>query len=93
MPIETLSVYTHIRMYQAQSWLGEPDNGTAAYTLEKNLGYSAVYNNAYGMVDLSTVLVCPVDLMTYWDARAKITLSWWRSSSPYVPPLDAVRIC
>ncbi len=93
MQIETVSIYTRIRMYQAQRWLGTPDSGTAAYNIEDKLGYSAAYHNAYGMLEISTVLVCPASLMTYWEARAKIVLSQWRGGGRYVEPTDVVHIC
>jgi hypothetical protein len=93
MPIETMSIHTRIRIYEAQAWFGLPDTGTAAYRPDADLGYSAVYNNAYGMIDLSTVIPCPANLLTYWDARTRITLSSWRGTGRYVPPRDAVRMC
>lgn len=93
MPVELLSIHTRIRMYQAQTWLGQPDTGFADYTPGDDLGYSAAYNNAYGMVELSTVMPCPANLLNFWNARAKITLSKWRGSGQYVPPQDIIRWC
>lgn len=91
--IETLTIYTDIRMYRLQAWFGLPDNGTSAFRNDENLGYAATYNVDYGMVDISTVMTCPAQLLSYWEARARITLSIGRSSSPFVPPNDATRMC
>ncbi len=93
MPIETVSIHTRIRIYQAEAWFGPPDTGTTAYRPDQDLGYSAVYNNIYGMVDLSTVMPCPANLLTYWDARTRITLSSWRGLGTYIAPHDAVKMC
>jgi hypothetical protein len=93
MLIETVSIHTRIRFYEAQMSFGLPDTGTAAYRPDADLGYSAVYNNSYGMVDLSTVLPCPANLLTFWDARTRITLSSWRGTGRYVPPPEAVKMC
>jgi hypothetical protein len=93
MPIETVSIHTRIRIYEAESWFGLADTGTAAYRPDEDLGYSATYNNPYGMVDLSTVMPCPANLLTYWDARTRITLSSWRGMGNHVQPRDAVKMC
>lgn len=93
MPIETVSIHTRIRIYEAEAWLGRADTGTAAYRPDEDLGYSAAYNNSYGMIDLSTVMPCPANLLTYWNARTRITLSSWRGLSSYVPPTAAVKMC
>lgn len=93
MHIETISIHTRIRIYEAEVLLGLPDTGNAAYRPEDDLGYSVVYNNSYGMIDLSTTLPCPANLLTYWDARARITLSSWRGGGHYVPPHDVVKMC
>ena len=91
--IETVSVYTHARIYLVQQWFGRPDNGTAAFRPDESLGYAAAYNARNGIIDISTVLACPAHLLAYWDARAKITLSIGRSNGTFVPPADAVRMC
>lgn len=93
MPIELVSVYTHFRIHEVQTWFGQPITGAAVQNVESNLNYSAGYFNAYGMMDLSTVVSCPANLMTFWDATAKITLSRWRGGGDYLPPAEAMRLC
>ncbi len=91
--IETVSIYTRIQMYGLQTWLGPPDTGMAAFRPEGDVGYSAVYNTAHGVTGLWAALPCPVDLRTYWEAQARITMSVGRGSSDYVPPVQMTRMC
>ncbi len=93
MPIEMVSVHTTLRIHDVQGFFGAPTTGAAVYNLESDLTYSAAYFNAYGMVDVSTVVECPANLLSFWHAPAKITLSKWRGGGDYVPPAQAMRLC
>ena len=91
--IETLSLYTSIRMYNAQTWLGEPDSGTVSYHDDDTIGYAAAYHRVSSMIGISTQIPCPATLLSYWDARVKIMISIGRGSSQYVPPRDVINLC
>jgi hypothetical protein len=57
------------------------------------LGYSAGYHDPGTTVSLSVTMFCPVDLLTYWDARTRITVSIGWGSSTYVSPYEMVKMC
>jgi hypothetical protein len=91
--IQTISIYTEIRMFSLQDWLGTPDSGSANIRPDGGLGYSAAYPVRGGTVSLSTTMPCPTSLMTYWDAWTRLSLSIGRGSSSYVSPLEMVNLC
>jgi hypothetical protein len=91
--IETISIYTEIRMFSLQDWYGVPETGTANVRPDGDVGYSAAYRRQGGTISLSTVMPCPVNWMSYWNARTKLTISIGRGSSDYVPSFEMVKIC
>jgi hypothetical protein len=91
--VETISIYTRIRMAHLQSWFGTPDSGTASVRPDGQLGYSAAYHRPGSTTSLSTFMPCPVNLMSYWNAHTRIAISIGHGTSDYVSPPDMVRIC
>jgi len=91
--VETIAIYTRIRMPSLQKQFGAPDSGTAVIRLDGSLGYSAAYPVRGGTLSLSTVLSCPASLLSYWNAGTKVTLSIGYGTSQYVPPAEMVKIC
>lgn len=73
--IETISLYTHIRIHNAQAWYGDPDAGAANVRRDDLIGYIAVYYSQSSMLHLSAALPCPMNLLGFWEARTKITMS------------------
>lgn len=91
--VETISLHTWVRMYKAQAWYGEPDSGTANYYPEEDIRYTAAYHQPTGMVQLATVMNCPVNWLTYWDSHTRIQFSIGHGISTFVPPETMVNFC
>lgn len=91
--IETIAVQTNIRMYSLQAWYGRPNTGTAGFRFDKTMGYSAGYHFLGTTIILSSTMLCPVSLLTYWNARTVITVSIGWGTSTFVPPTDMVKMC
>jgi hypothetical protein len=91
--IQTIAITSLVPMDNLLKLYGAPDSGTTAFHPEMDLGYAAVFNISSSTLMLSTVLPCPVNLMTYWQANAKITLSSQRGGSGYVSPGQMARRC
>lgn len=91
--IETVTVYTHIRMYILQTQLGGGATGTAGLRPDGNLGYSVGYNISGGMINLTAEMPCPVDLLIYWNAKIRLTMSIGRANSPFVNMSDMMQVC
>jgi hypothetical protein len=91
--LETITIYTHIRVYTLHNWLGEANSGTATVRPDGMISYSIAYNTANGMVNLATELSCPVDLLTYWNAQTRLTISVGRGTSAYVSLADMMKLC
>ena len=91
--IETITVYTHIRMYSLQYWLGETDNGDASLRPNGDLGYRVSYKITGGMINLITQMPCPANLFTYWNSHARITVSIGRGVNQYVNLMDMMKVC
>jgi hypothetical protein len=83
--IETISFYTHVRIYNAQTWYGDPDAGSVTVSVDDLISYMAAYFGQASMLHVSAALSCPLNLMTYWEARAKITMSIGYISRHQVP--------
>lgn len=91
--VQTITVYTRLRMFLLQDMFGTPNSGTAAIRLDGSLGYSAAYPVRGGTLSLSTVIPCPANLISYWNAATKVTLSIGYGTSQYVTPAEMVKIC
>jgi hypothetical protein len=91
--IETITIYTHLRMYSLHQWLGEADSGSATIRPDGNLSYAITYAIRGGMMNLTGEMPCPVNPLTYWNARTRLTMSIGRSSSSYVPLNDMLNGC
>lgn len=92
--IQTIAIYTDLRMALLQNRYGPPDSGLATIRLDGNsIGYSAAYHVRGSTISLSTILPCPVNLMSYWNAVTKITVSMGQGTSQYVPPVEMVKMC
>lgn len=92
-PVQTISIYTKVRMFDFLRWFGAPDSGAARFEADGRLEYAAAYLLRDGTVSLSTVMACPVNLATYWNARTHLMLSIDRGTSPYIPMLQMVSMC
>lgn len=91
--VETISIYTSLRLDSLRTWFGQPDSGTASFRLDADLGYSAAYHDAGTTLSFSTILPCPINWMSYWNAHTKITMSMGSGTSQYVTPTEIVKIC
>jgi hypothetical protein len=91
--IQTISIQTYLRMYSLQNWYGMPNSGTTNLRADMKLGYSAGYHNPGTTISLSSMMPCPVSLLSYWNARTLITVSIGWGTSTYTPPFDMVRMC
>lgn len=91
--VETITVYTHFRIFLLQDWLGETHSGQINIRPDQNLGYSISHAISRGMMNLSTEMACPVDMLTYWNASARVTISIGRIETAYLPPTDITKVC
>lgn len=91
--IQTITIYTKIRMFDLQDWYGSPNFGMASVQSDNNLIYSAAYNVNNGMIGVSTLMPCPVNLMSYWNAPARIVFSIGHGSSDFILPPEMVKLC
>lgn len=91
--VETISIYTEMRIYSVNKWLGETELGAANLRPDSKIGYSVIYDIEGGMLNLSAELPCPSSLMAYWNAKTRITISIGRQKSLFVSPLDLASIC
>lgn len=91
--IETISIYTKVRMDSLHTWYGPPDTGAANFQIDGGLAYTIAYHIPGGTVSLWTGMPCPVTLMSYWNAPTRITVSIGRSSSEYIEPAQMAKIC
>jgi hypothetical protein len=92
-PIQTISIYTEMRIFMLQNWFGIPSSGTASFRPDGEMGYSAAYPVRGGTISLSTTLSCPLNLMSYWNAPTKLSISIGRGTSAYVSPLEMLQMC
>ena len=76
-PIETITIYTHIRIYSIQAVLGETDSGAVSFRPGGNLAYTVTYDIQGGVTNLYAEFACPLHMMHYWDARTRITMDDW----------------
>jgi len=91
--IDTVTIYTHMRLYSLQTFYGETENGSASFRPGGNLAYSVIYDNPTGMMNLYTELTCPTRILNFWDARTRMTMSRGRVNSEFVTPLSLPEIC
>ena len=91
--IETISFYTHARIFDAQTWYGDPNASSVTMRADNLLGYAAAYYGQASMLHVSTSLPCPLNLMAYWEARAKITMTIGYITSQPVPLAALMDTC
>ncbi len=91
--IQTVAIYTRLRMFSLQQWLGNPNTGTASIRLDGSLGYSAAYQVQGRTVVLTTILSCPIELMNFWNAPTQVSMSIGRGTTTYTPPVEMVKLC
>jgi hypothetical protein len=91
--VETVSVYTHVRMYSFQERLGKTEKGNVNNRADGTLGYTAIYDIPGSMISVVAEMRCPVTIVSYWNARARMMVSVGRSDSPYVDPSEMVQMC
>lgn len=92
--LETVTVYTRIRIYSLYTFLGETQMGTALIRPDGQLGYSVIYDMPRGnILILSSEMSCPVNMQTYWHARTRLLLSVGYGSHEFVSVADVVNLC
>ena len=91
--IETISFYTSIRIYNVQTWYGDPDASAATVSVGDLMNYMAAYYGRSSMMYLSTVMACPTSLLSYWEARAKFTMSVGYLGDKHVPFASLMDTC
>lgn len=91
--VETISVYTQLRLFDLQSWYGQPDSGIASLRPDQTVGYSVAYQHPGGAISLSAVIACPASPHDFWNAPARIGLSTLHDTGKYIPFLDLRRLC
>lgn len=91
--IETVTFYTHIPIYTFQEWFGETSIGNVNRLVDDKLGYTVYYDAPGGIINLTAEMVCPATIVSYWNAKTRITISIGSSTNPYTLPADAIRLC
>ena len=91
--VETVTVYTTMRHYSLQKLLGESDGSSATLRPDGKLGYSVLYDIPRGILNLYVETDCPFNLMRYWNARARMTLSIGRNHTGSVDPTRLASAC
>lgn len=93
MIIETVTIYTRVRMYTFQQWFGETTIGNVNNRLDGTLGYIVYYDARGGIISLTTELICPVSIISYWNATTRLTVSIGNSGDAYIRPSEMIRLC
>ncbi len=91
--IETVNIYTTMRIYSLQAFYGEAETGSASFRPNGVLGYSVIYDNPYGLTNLYVELPCPIRILDFWEARTRLTLSIGRTNTPFVNLADLETLC
>jgi len=93
--IETLTIHTYIRIARARRWYGAPDSGQLSERPNQQLAYVSGYHfgNPPGMIQLSALLTCPTNWLSYWNARTRIEMTVYLSSQATVSPTNVVDSC
>jgi len=91
--IQTMTIYTRIPIYAFQEWFGETSTGNVNNSIDGKLGYTVYYDVPGGIMILSTEMVCPVTIVSYWNAMTRMTVSIGNSKDPYINPSDMIRLC
>lgn len=91
--IDTISIYTHARIYLLQNWLGTARSGNASFRPDGSLAYSINYDMPGGTLNLTADMHCPIDVLSYWKAPTRLSMSIGRSTSRFVNLVDLIKIC
>lgn len=91
--VQTATIYTRIPIYAFQEWFGETSTGNVNNRIEGRLGYTVYYDAPGGIINLSTEMMCPVTIVSYWSTLTRMTISIGNSNDPYVSPSDMIRLC
>ncbi|MEZ4668302.1 MAG: hypothetical protein R3E39_10340 [Anaerolineae bacterium] len=91
--VETITIYTNVRHFSLQNWLGAGGGGSATFRPDGKLAYSVAYDMPGGTLNLYVEMACPLDLMNYWNAHTRMTLSIGHSPNSYVHPGELARMC
>ena len=91
--IETITIHTRIRMYSLQTVLGETDSGAVSFRPDGNLAYTVTYDVPGGVTNLYAEFTCPLHMMQYWSAKARITMTIGRMDGRFVHPINLPEIC
>lgn len=91
--VETITIYTNVRHFSLQNWLGDKAGGSATFRPDGKLAYSVAYDMPGGTLNLYVEMACPLDLLNYWNARARLTLSIGHSADSYVHPAQLTDVC
>lgn len=91
--VQTVSIQSTIRMFHLQQWFGVPQSGTGTRQTDNTLFYSIRYHQQEGSIIVSTIIPCPANLTSYWNAFGRVSVSIERSTNNYVLPIDMVNMC
>lgn len=91
--VQTVSIQSTIRMFHLQRWYGIPQSGTGTRQTDNTLFYSIRYHQQEGSIIVSSIIPCPANLTSYWNAFGRVSVSIERSTNNYVLPIDMVNMC
>lgn len=91
--IETITIHTHMRMYSLQTVLGDTNSGAVSFRPGGNLAYTITYDIPGGVTNLYAEFSCPLYMMQYWDARARITMTIGRMDGTFIHPMYLPEVC
>lgn len=91
--VETVSVYTHLHVYDLQNWYGMPDSGVTSLRGDQTVNYAVAYHDQGMAILLSTVIRCPASALNLWNAKTRIGLSIGFGTSDYVPYFALKDVC
>lgn len=91
--VETISIYTLTGIFMFKEFYGTPTTGSINNQLEGMLGYAVYYNKLGQNIGLHIQVQCPAWLAGYWDATTRITVSIGQIKSPYISPVDMIKMC
>ena len=93
--VETVSFYTHFRMFTLQQWFGQPDTGNIRIRPEiiDGYAYSVSYHVPGSTLNLMAIMQCPMSLADYWQAKARVSFIMGHDSGDYIRPATLTEFC